>query len=261
MNDTSTVNFSNENNLIPKKTDDPFADIMKKLKSSNKSETDKIDQKCTENVSSFSNLMDEEPPESFNDSESESQVSQSSSHVKSVEASPLIKAAFVNSSKPETTTRHSDYIESSDFIDNSQSTSSIIETDKTGSLNNSSASSISFLDSYAPVSSSNSDTTSNNSNPNSFSVSPRTTGFRASILKHGLSALEKIGKSTADVVVNTRNKLAEPSNSINTTHSHYQSQSQSQSQSQMITPDYSDEKSTFYDILKLYGGYAKMQVK
>lgn len=115
---------------------------------------------------------------------------------------------------------------------------------------NSSVSSIPFLDSFPSVSSSNSDSSSVSS-PNSFSLSPRSSGgFRASILKHGLSALEKIGKSTADVVVSTRNKLTEPTNISNPV----------LSSSQVVTPDYSDESSSFYDILKLYGGYAKLQV-
>lgn len=79
------------------------------------------------------------------------------------------------------------------------------------------------------------------------SVSSRQ-GFRASILKHGLSALEKIGKSTADVVVSTRNKLAEPQILSSLNHS------------QPVTPDFNDSTSSFYDIFQLYGGYAKLQV-
>ena len=113
----------------------------------------------------------------------------------------------------------------------------------------SSTSTIPFFDSLSSIISNNSDSSSVSS-PTS-STSPKTTGFRASIIKHGLSALEKIGKSTADVVVSTRNKLSEPSMSQFTS-SHSQ---------QTITPDFNDENSSFYDILKLYGGYSKLQVK
>lgn len=123
----------------------------------------------------------------------------------------------------------------------------------------SSTSTIPFFDSLSSIISSNSDSSSISSPTNSYiksSTSPqaKTTGFRASILKHGLSALEKIGKSTADVVVSTRNKLTEPSITQFTS-------SQQQPQHQPITPDFTDENSSFYDILKLYGGYAKLQVK
>lgn len=119
-----------------------------------------------------------------------------------------------------------------------------------------SSSSIPFFDSLSSIISNNNSDSSNISSPTNSSFikspsspQPKTSGFRASILKHGLSALEKIGKSTADVVVSTRNKLAEPSIS------------QLSSGQQVITPDFSDENSSFYDILKLYGGYNKLQVK
>lgn len=122
----------------------------------------------------------------------------------------------------------------------------------------SSTSTIPFFDSLSSIISNSSDSSNISSPTDSYiksptSPQPKTTGFRASILKHGLSALEKIGKSTADVVVSTRNKLAEPSITQFTS-------SQQQQQQQPITPDFTDENSSFYDILKLYGGYAKLQV-
>lgn len=111
----------------------------------------------------------------------------------------------------------------------------------------SSTSTIPFFDSLSSIMGT-SDNSSTSSIKSPSSPQTKSTGFRASILKHGLSALEKIGKSTADVVVSTRNKLAEPA------------MTQFIPSQQPITPDYSDEISTFYDILKLYGGYAKLQV-
>lgn len=96
----------------------------------------------------------------------------------------------------------------------------------------------------SPVNSPDSFTSSNSSN--SF-------GFRANLLKHGLTALEKIGKTTADVVVSTRNKMTEatapefvealPPRPFNP-----------------ITPDYHDAKSTFLETFQLYGGLLRITV-
>ena len=134
------------------------------------------------------------------------------------------------------------------FISNFEgSNSSNYDTRDQVSLN----STIPFFDSISSIIN-NSDTSSPSiKSPSSPGAQAKTTGFRASILKHGLSALEKIGKSTADVVVSTRNKLSEPSAISQFVPSHQQ---------QVITPDFNDEISSFYDILKLYGGYTKLQV-
>lgn len=355
MNDTSTVKFTQDDEEKSNADDNPFADIMNKLKSEKKSEGVKRTETGVDKTS-FSNLMDEEPPAFFNEPETQIQPRSPSVIVKKeAEASPFIKAAFEITAKPETVAnivKDSVVTDISNEIAYSETVADIAEARNihdtilnqqikalcsasispqfdainedipvtpvasdilvvpvahpvipevqdiqdvsavceiqpfsvpstlqvpsvvpvsstlhvssavpeiqsapeipivSANSDNSSVSSIAFLDSFPSLSSSNSDTSSVSS-PNSFSTSPRTTGFRASILKHGLSALEKIGKSTADVVVSTRNKLSEPSNS---------NMAQSQSHSQMITPDYADQNSTFHDILKLYGGYAKLQV-
>lgn len=90
--------------------------------------------------------------------------------------------------------------------------------------------------------------------PDSFTSSNSSTGlgFRANLLKHGLTALEKIGKTTADVVVSTRNKITESApESI---------EALPQRAFNPITPDYHDAKSSFIETFQLYGGLLRITV-
>lgn len=316
-----------------KAEEDPFADIMSKLKS----------QQKPKSASEYTNLMDEEPPETLKQFNEPSDRKTSPIKTKQSEPSSFIKAAFASKSKeemiifqnepldqetsenanihfetkaeskPETEAVSNDFPELMEEFKSMESEEkeleiitekeSLIEEDRllpeiikdeiytehdknpleshkehlgyqneekgltsneisqsngfSGFLQqpeivSSSTSTIPFFDSFSSIigNSDNSSISSPSTSSIKSPTSPQTksTGFRASILKHGLSALEKIGKSTADVVVSTRNKLAEPS------------MNQYAPGQQPITPDYSDEISTFYDILKLYGGYAKLQV-
>lgn len=83
-------------------------------------------------------------------------------------------------------------------------------------------------------------------------VSSNSSGLRASLLKHGLTALEKIGKTTADVVANTRNKIVE-TGAVELDVLFSQPLSP-------VNPDYNDFKSSFYETFQLYGGQAKITV-
>lgn len=283
MTDTSSVKISSPIQTTTKDEDDnPFAEIMKKLNSST--------------VPKSPNLMDEEPPESFNLSkesdpvdfvespkiESELQIkSEPKSQIESesklqIESEPKIESESklqieseiesptIPTVKSPVLIHPTDKSISDDFEQKfppitfklgspviPESTSSNSPNRSTETFSNNSTTSVPFFDSF--------NNSSNSSLPRSLSpsstskgsatTSTSTTGFRASILKHGLSALEKIGKSTADVVVSTRNKLSEPVNEQN-----------NQSTLNPITPDFNDENSSFYDILKLYGGHSKLQV-
>ena len=314
MSDTSTVKFKDSDKNDKNDDDNPFADIMKKLKSpvqeSEPQKSAKPAQVATQSssipVAPFSSLMDEEPPESFNSkllkTDEDVNFKVNKKPLKRAEPSSFIKAAFspkeqkefvhefqdhktdegasvpepqgfnepeapivtkciVNSHTPEITTAPSackvdHYNEDAETLSASEINSDILLSGPIVSESINSEASIAsvsqgssgtplaipFFDSFSSI---------NSVSPVS-AASPRT-GFRASILKHGLSALEKIGKSTADVVVSTRNKLANDqlvpmmTPSIN-------------SNAQVITPDYSNESASFYEILKLYGGYSKLQV-
>ena len=232
--------------------EDPFADIMKKLKSAQSPD-------MQDNFAFKSpNLMDEEPPESFNlsNEHDDERISLESNS----NGSGNVNEIIINNNENI----------NNELCDHDETEIKIIsspemEVEKISSTTSNSSptlslQTVSFFD-YLSVNSSETsiphstfeatvpDSSSLETNIPNSSASPR--GFRASILKHGLSALEKIGKSTADVVVNTRNKLSE-----STTTNIMPVEC-----SQLITPDFNDEKSSFYDILKLYGGYTKLQVK
>ena len=84
------------------------------------------------------------------------------------------------------------------------------------------------------------------------SVSSQGSRFRTSILKHGLTALEKIGRTTADVVVNTRNKIIESTPG--------ELDAFSSKPLNPVEPDYKDSKSTFYEVFQNYGGHSKLSV-
>jgi hypothetical protein len=84
------------------------------------------------------------------------------------------------------------------------------------------------------------------------SVSSHGSGFRASILKHGLTALEKIGRTTADVVTTTRNKIIEASP--------VEHELLASRPLDTIVPDFNDSKSSFYEVFQLYGGHSKLTV-
>ena len=354
MTDNSTVKFEE---ATKEKDEDPFADIMKKLKSPNLTQSE---TKPIKSVQPIRNLMDEEPPESFNSNQGENDIIKPSrKSLKNAEPSSFIKAAFspkeskeqvevakteikltdfteLTKSEPVTTEKFTETepiitekftvtepiiaekfivtepiitekftvtvpliaesevaltpntaeshetetfnspnkpiddvpYEPSEFepakvkIENNASTSETISDEylelKTHTITidndkNTSNTSLTFVSEESRASPSsipffdNLSTTSSNSDSSANFLSPPRTGFRASLLKHGLSALEKIGKSTADVVVSTRNKLTTEAPSV--------------TQGPIITPDYNDETSTFYEILKLYGGYSKLQVQ
>ena len=73
----------------------------------------------------------------------------------------------------------------------------------------------------------------------------------STIFKHGLSALEKIGKTTAEVVVGTRNRLLEQPQAAQS--------SFNPSLAQPVTPDFTDTSQSFIQICQLYGGIGKFQ--
>ena len=303
--------------------DDPFADIMKKLKSestgTSKTESCKNDlelksenftlnetKNSTLNQEKEFNLMDEVPPESFEKIEKEFEefdsknlkfkedllsVKTESSEIENIEHKSLEtdqETQLVNENENEKnseidneneinndkykyngisngTSNESNYFdmkESGYIIKNNSEPQEIFDISKP--VESSSVSDFDFklnvtneTEKESTVQSSLSDNTlsSASSSPNSNSI-PRTGGFRASIFKHGLSALERIGKSTADVVVSTRNKLNDTSTLIQSS-SPYANQKQT---ANVITPNFNDRNSTFYDIFKLYGGYSKLQV-
>lgn len=337
MTDNSTVKFE-EATKEKEKDEDPFADIMKKLKSPNLTQSE---TKPIASAQPIRNLMDEEPPESFNSNQEENDIIKPSRKpLKNAEPSSFIKAAFSPKESKEQVEVSKTEIKLTDFTELTKSepviteklsvaesvpvtTEKLTETEpvplifeskvvitpniaeshetetfnspnkpiddvpyesseyvpaneKTLTIENNACVSEKISDEYLEhkphtidhetivKNTSNSSlteesraspstipffdnlsTTSSNSDSSANFLSPPRTGFRASLLKHGLSALEKIGKSTADVVVSTRNKLATEA---------------TVTQGPMITPDYNDETSTFYEILKLYGGYSKLQV-
>ena len=84
------------------------------------------------------------------------------------------------------------------------------------------------------------------------SVSSDKGGFRSNILKHGLTALEKIGKTTAEVMVNTKNKITDANFADLETFT-------SQPVVEVI-PDFNDSKSSFYETFNIYSGHSKLTV-
>jgi hypothetical protein len=75
----------------------------------------------------------------------------------------------------------------------------------------------------------------------------------SNLFRHGLSALERIGKTTADVVVGTRNKIIEQSAMADGL------QQLQPSPSNPVVPDFTDASQSFTQVLQLYGGLAKLQ--
>ncbi len=84
------------------------------------------------------------------------------------------------------------------------------------------------------------------------STSSQGSGFRASIMKHGLTALEKIGKTTADVVTSTRNKIIDTNQTDQTF--------LTARTLPVFEPDFFDSKSSFYEVFQQYAGHAKLTV-
>jgi hypothetical protein len=300
LSDTSSVKIGSLEPVKSVSDDDPFADIVKKLKSPSP-RANIIEHEITKNEELFTNLMNEEPPECFEmhpETETKSHIlCEKDQSKQQVEPSAFIKAAF----SPKLSTAKSFVNEPKDIghdstyepkgIDHDSTFTKVIKSHASEVIKSHTSEVVEspnpefiespnpeFIESHTPefINSSFPDIIESRTTPNVIksSITPSeiveppsheflgspvsdtstplssssisnssSTGFRASLLKHGLSALERIGKSTADAVVSTRNKLSDgPA-----------------VQGSVITPDYDNVSASFYDIFNLYGGYSKLQ--